>query len=126
MKSNQIRLNSIDALRGLAAVIIVLYHARGMLWVGTREVWQRYGLSPNVNAWLGYVSLPLSTFGGFAALALFFVLSGYCIHRRGARNLSFNSNLNLKEFALRRLWRIYPTYIAALCFTALVDAYLIT
>ena len=127
MKSDNNRLHSIDALRGLAAITIVLYHARSMLWIGVKEAWQKYGLSLNINAWLGYLTVPLY-FGGFAAIGLFFILSGYCIHRQGALKLSRNPNapFNFKQFALRRLWRIYPTYIAALFITAVIDAYLNT
>lgn len=123
MKSPQNRLKSIDALRGLAALTIVIYHARAMLWVGLGETWRLYGFSADINAWLGYATAPLS-FGGLA-VALFFILSGYCIHRRGAQHLAANPNaqINFKQFAFRRLWRIYPIYFAALCITALVDAY---
>lgn len=125
MKSTPNRLNSIDALRGLAALTVVFYHARAMLWVGLGETWKQYGLSTNINGWLGYATAPLY-FGGLA-VELFFVLSGYCIHRRGARNLAANpsSEINLKQFAFRRLWRLYPTYFAVLCITAFVDAYVI-
>ncbi|KST63318.1 hypothetical protein BC008_39230 [Mastigocoleus testarum BC008] len=123
--SIQSRLTSIDALRGLAALIIVIYHARPIFWIGLAQTWRSYGLSPNINAWLGYATFPLS-FGGLA-VDLFFVLSGYCIHRRGARNLASNSHskLNLRQFFLRRFLRIYPVYFFSLCVTAIVDYYII-
>lgn len=117
------RINSIDALRGLAALIIILYHARSMFWIGLGETWRRHGLDFHLNSWLGYATAPLS-FGGLA-VGLFFVLSGYCIHRRGAKNLAINptAKLDLKKYFFKRFWRIYPTYFAALCVTALVDFY---
>lgn len=123
MKLTQNRLNSIDALRGLAALIIVFYHARPMFYIGLSELWKQYGLSVNLNAWLGYATFPLSW--GALAVELFFILSGYCIHRRGAKNLAVNpdTRIDLKKFFLRRLWRIYPVYFVALCITAIVDAY---
>jgi peptidoglycan/LPS O-acetylase OafA/YrhL len=123
-QSYQARLNSIDALRGLAALIVVFYHARPMFWVGLGEIWKQYGLRADINAWLGYATAPLY-FGGLA-VNLFFVLSGYCIHRKGAKNLVSDdkAQINWKQYAVRRIWRIYPTYIAALCITALVDAYI--
>lgn len=126
MQSPSNRLNSIDALRGLAALMVVLYHARSLLWVGIVDTWRRYGLSADINAWLGYATAPLY-FGGLG-VTLFFVLSGYCIHRRGAQCLAVKpaAQLNLKVFAFRRIWRIFPTYFAVLCITALVDAYVIT
>jgi len=125
MQSPSERLNSIDALRGLAVLMVVLYHARSMLWIGIAQTWRQHGLSGDINAWLGYATAPLS-FGGLG-VTLFFVLSGYCIHRRGAQRLAVNPvvQLNLKMFYFRRIWRIFPTYFAALCITAIVDAYII-
>ncbi|MEH2242828.1 acyltransferase family protein [Nostoc sp.] len=124
--SYQARLNSIDALRGLAALTVVFYHARPMFWVGLGEIWKQYGLSIDINSWLGYATAPLY-FGGLA-VNLFFIISGYCIHRRGAQQLisDCKTSLNLKQYAIRRIWRIYPTYIAALLITALVDTYVRT
>ncbi|SRR5579883_1458176 len=123
--SNITRLNSIDALRGLAALIVVIYHARAILWVGLSETWKRYGLSPNINSWLGYATTPFSV--GGLAVVLFFVLSGYCIHRKGALALACNpdAKLDIKQFLIRRLWRIYPVYVLSLCITAIIDSYLI-
>jgi peptidoglycan/LPS O-acetylase OafA/YrhL len=125
-KSNIARLNSIDSLRGLAALIVVIYHARAMLWIGLSETWRQYGLSLDIINWLGYATAPFSL--GGLAVALFFVLSGYCIHRKNALTLSQNPNtkLELKQFIARRLWRIYPVYFISLCITAIIDAYLIT
>lgn len=116
------RLSSIDALRGLAALVVVLYHARGSWWIGASETYRHYGLSLNVNAWLGYISVPLSL--GNLGVTLFFVLSGYCIHRRGANLLAANTSEqpDWRGFFARRFFRIYPTYLAALLLTALIDA----
>jgi peptidoglycan/LPS O-acetylase OafA/YrhL len=126
-KDTSKRLQSIDTLRGIAALVVLLYHARVMLWVGLKETWNQYGLSANPNAWLAYLTIPV-TFCGGLAVSLFFVLSGYCIHRRGAKRLANESrpSINLKQFALRRLWRLYPTYIAALLLTVLVDSFVFT
>ena len=115
---------AIDALRGLAALSVLLFHARGMFWVGFVQTYRQNGLGLNFNAWLGYLSEPFSY--GFLGVNLFFVLSGYCIHRRGALMLAKNpqATLDYGAFAARRFWRIYPTYVAALIITALVDAWI--
>jgi peptidoglycan/LPS O-acetylase OafA/YrhL len=120
------RVSSIDALRGLAALSVVIYHARNIFWVGLAETYRHYGLRPDFSALLGYLSAPFS-YGGLG-VTLFFVLSGYCIHRRGAGQLAMNprAELNLKAFVVRRFWRIYPTYAAALLITAAIDLYLTT
>ena len=115
---------SIDALRGLAALMVLVYHARASMWVGTGATYREYGLSVNPNALLGYLSFPFS-YGGLG-VTLFFVLSGYCIHRRGARQIAQGreGELNWKSFALRRFWRIYPTYVFALLLTMAIDHWL--
>ncbi|MEI7459121.1 MAG: acyltransferase [Pirellula sp.] len=118
------RLNAIDGLRGLAALAVLVYHSRSSFWVGINATYREHGLAPNLNAWIGYLTAPFS-FGGLG-VTLFFVLSGYCIHRRGARNLATKEprDLNLAKFASRRFWRIFPTYVCALLFTALIDYWL--
>ena len=40
----------------------------------------------------------------------FIVLSGYCIHRNGARR---DNNFAMKGYALRRIFRIWPVYVLA-------------
>lgn len=89
-----------------------------------RAAYAHYGLTLNPGAWLGYLSAPLSL--GSLGVTLFFVLSGYCIHRAGAKRLAKepNGTLALKSYFLRRLWRIYPVYVAALLVTGIVDYYL--
>ena len=118
------RLNAIDGLRGLAALAVLVYHARSSFWVGIGATYREHGLGPNLNAWIGYLTAPFN-FGGLG-VTLFFVLSGYCIHRRGARNLATNEprDFDLASFASRRFWRIFPTYVCALLFTALIDYWL--
>jgi peptidoglycan/LPS O-acetylase OafA/YrhL len=56
--------------------------------------------------------LPLSL--GWAGVAAFFVISGFCIH------LSFARNPNWRNFWLRRCFRIYPAYFFALLLFALL------
>lgn len=118
------RLHAIDGLRGLAAFAVLVFHARSYLWIGASATYREHGLEPNLNAWIGYLTVPFS-FGGLGVI-LFFVLSGYCIHRRGARNLASSnpSEFNLVKFANRRFLRIFPTYVCALLFTALIDYWL--
>jgi peptidoglycan/LPS O-acetylase OafA/YrhL len=118
------RVSSIDALRGLAALSVVIYHARELLWVGLAATYHRYGLRPDFSALAGYLTAPFS-YGG-QGVTLFFVLSGYCIHRRGAAKLAADSEtkLDCRNFALRRFWRIYPTYFCGLLLTALIDWWL--
>ena len=52
---------------------------------------------------------------GFAGVAIFFVISGFCIH------LSFQQQgRSWKTFYIRRFFRLYPAYFAALIFSTIV------
>lgn len=109
-------------MRGLAALIVVVFHARDSLWTGISNLWKQYGWDGGVNVWLGYLTLPFSY--GDVAVTLFFVLSGYCIHRSGAELIAKHgteSSPSWSDYVWRRFWRIYPTYVAALIITGIVD-----
>src|SRR6266516_1400991 len=75
-------LADIDMLRGMAALVVAAYHTRETTWVGIREFWNLHGLHAEPQAILGYVTFPL--IWGFIGVPIFFVLSGYCIHRSQA------------------------------------------
>ena len=115
------RVLSIDGLRGLASLAVLFYHSRAVLWIGTSETFQKHGLSFNLNVLISYLTLPFN-FGGLGVV-LFFVLSGYCIHRRGAQQLADDpaASFHYGRFFSRRFWRLYPTYVAALVLTSAID-----
>jgi len=82
---------ALDGLRGIAALMIVFYHCG--------------------------VELRAAPFfvPGFTGVHLFFVLSGYLIARPFLARLIENRPLpSWRRYALRRLVRIYPTYLVAL------------
>jgi peptidoglycan/LPS O-acetylase OafA/YrhL/glycosyltransferase involved in cell wall biosynthesis len=87
----QQRLDYIDGLRGLAAAVVLLYHA----WIFSGSPWN--------SAWN-----PLES--GYAGVNLFLVLSGFCIYWPLANGRS----MSLREFAVRRFRRIAPPYYAAI------------
>ncbi len=103
------RLDSIDALRGIAALMVAGYH-----------VWGHYGVYPfpsigvvpqTPNASLfAYLVSPLRW--GYLGVSLFLVLSGFCIHLPFARKkkASGDHQFNARQFYLRRMWRLYPAY----------------
>ena len=109
------RLHGIDILRALAALVVVLYHARTEFWIGLQQTYRIYGshtVRPDI--WLSYASIPFSL--GWLGVPVFFVLSGYCIHLGVARKLTNDPGhrLDVRKFYIRRIVRIYPVYIAAL------------
>ncbi len=103
----------ISYLRGLAALGVVLYHVRIDLWVGFNA--HAGNAFDRAAAWL---SLPTIFMG--SGVMLFFVISGFCIHvpyggPKGKR-------LDLREYGVRRLFRIYPPYLVALLGAFFVQA----
>jgi len=101
------RSERINQLRGLAALAVVACH------VGVSA----YRDAPNVGGspwpWLG-----LLLGFGYLGVPLFFVISGFCIHLPQARRLAAAgaaaSPPIWRRFFVRRFWRLYPPYLAAL------------
>jgi peptidoglycan/LPS O-acetylase OafA/YrhL len=113
---------AIDWLRGAAAIAVLGYHARAVLWVGVSS-WLQSGRLAwfNIDFLLGMISIPFRW--GDWGVPLFFVISGYCIHRPyvNKRNSQRDYRLKLSHYFARRVWRIYPTLVAALILTAALD-----
>lgn len=85
-------LNSIQFLRGFAALMVVIHHTGGYI--------RRY-YAPHLL--LG------DYFGiGFAGVDLFFVISGFIIHFTSKKYL--NNPSKLKEYLTKRFVRVYPIY----------------
>jgi len=115
MKNSE-RIPVIDFLRGLSCLGVLLYHVRVDLWIGWWRITsypQEYSSFAEAMAWL---SIP-TPFMGYAVV-LFFLISGFCIHYP---NTSGNAKLCWKTYLIRRFWRIYPAYFAALLFTACIS-----
>lgn len=103
MRAN--RLLSIDALRGGAALAVVLFHATGA------TAWDSSAQSPK-SLW--ELLLFLLSFG-FIGVWLFFVISGFCIHLRWAKAASKGNpaSIDFVSFWKRRIRRLYPAYLVA-------------
>ena len=99
------RLRSIDALRGIAALGVVLYHGVGA-----------HPTTP--QGFFSYVALPFEYLfaQGYVGVFLFFVISGFCIHLQWAkaRAAGLPYQITFKAFWKRRLRRLYPPYLFAL------------
>lgn len=113
MKSQPEHIGFLDLFRGIAILAVFLFHCLGaafgidnLPWNG---IFRDYSYSKAMVALLPLTYCKMS-------VALFFVISGFCIH------LSFQKNHadGFKPFFVRRFWRIYPPYLLALVFFALV------
>ncbi len=112
MKSSIKNVALIDYLRGIAILAVLLIHTvitifgyDGLPWKG----WLRDFSAP----FPFYCFLPFGV--GNVGVPIFFVVSGFCIH------MSFQQQgRRWGGFFIRRVFRIYPAYLAALIFSALL------
>jgi peptidoglycan/LPS O-acetylase OafA/YrhL len=121
--ANSERLHFLDGIRGLAALVVVFHHF--------------HTLAPGVGAWMPLSELksggwaewtlfafkfpPLAMFvAGPSAVMVFFVLSGFVLHRMiaGMKDYTFFGYL------IRRAIRLYGPYIAAFALALCADAFL--
>jgi peptidoglycan/LPS O-acetylase OafA/YrhL len=116
------KLRFLDSLRGLAALYVVIGHARWLLWEGYTSGYlqhpEDYGL---IEKFLVYF---LSIFKfGHEAVIFFFVLSGFVIHLNYIDKLGQFSNFKnvVSNFYFKRFKRIYPVLIFALGLTFVCD-----
>ena len=100
------RLRSIDALRGIAALGVVLYHA----------IEQGKNALPNNFFDYPVRALQFISSYGYIGVFLFFVISGFCIHLQWAKAKAtgVEPDVRFGPFWKRRLRRLYPPYIIAL------------
>jgi len=112
----------IDAMRGFAALLVAYFHCRQVVWVGMQAFHHGVGRSFSPGALAAYLTLPIAW--GSAGVPIFFVISGYCIHRGGALRLAGDPayRLDAGNFWLRRFARIYPVLLAALVLTFALDS----
>src|SRR6476646_2983744 len=90
------KLVSVDWLRGIAAVIVLIHHSTTFFYRARFE---------NLTGWRALLVTILCQ--GWLGVAMFFVISGFCIHlpHVGMERLQY------RAFAIRRFWRLYPPYI---------------
>ncbi len=108
-------------MRGFAALLVAYFHCRQVAWVGMQSFHQSVGHALSFSSIVAYLTLPIAW--GSAGVPIFFVISGYCIHRGGALRLAQNPDyrLDTANFWARRFARIYPVLLAALLLTFALD-----
>jgi peptidoglycan/LPS O-acetylase OafA/YrhL len=107
----------LDSLRGLAAFYVLLTHARLFLFASAGTI---VALDGDILLRATAYVLGLTRYG-HAAVILFFLVSGYAIHFRQAHRLAAGTAAmdSWRDYAVRRLRRIYPPLIAAVALTVL-------
>lgn len=101
MDSKANRFEVLDALRGIAATVVMLFHY----------------LAGYDNEF-GYSSRPIILFeDGFFGVQLFFIISGFVIY------YSITNSKNVRDFLIRRFIRLFPTYWFCMFLTFAVVSY---
>ena len=108
MSSNKrIHLPFLDGIRGIAILAVFFYHSLGESFGFDKLKWD--GLIRDFDTSASFLALYPFTYGN-AGVAIFFVVSGFCIHLSYLRSKEKSWLL----FANKRLFRIYPPYLFAL------------
>jgi peptidoglycan/LPS O-acetylase OafA/YrhL len=109
------RLRGIDALRGIAALGVVFYHA----------VDQGRNVLPNNLFQYPVRVVQFASSFGYIGVFLFFVISGFCIHLQWAKAKAAGTepDIHFGAFWKRRIRRLYPPYIIALLLFLLMTAW---
>jgi peptidoglycan/LPS O-acetylase OafA/YrhL len=102
MTQRRLNLRTLDMLRGMLAVYVLLGHCRWLLWAG-HSAWMA---APHA-AWLVPITFASASVRyGREAVMVFFVLSGFFIHLRFAQRTSEQPALPAGEFYRRRAHRL--------------------
>lgn len=108
-KAESGHLDFLDALRGVAILMVFGFHLLAASFGYEQLPWQ--GLFPGQpESRSFYLLFPLTY--GWAGVAVFFVISGFCIHLNYMRN----REQGWAPFFIRRFFRIYPPYLVAVLF----------
>lgn len=101
-------LDRLDVVRGAAILGVLLFHCLNSTWGpersfpywnGVRKI--TFDLTSGTAFWL------YPCFLGFLGVAMFFCLSGFCIHYSASRSKSAG---RWREFLIKRAFRIVPAY----------------
>ncbi len=108
--SAQNRLEFVDGIRGLAALYIVLYHALLAVIISGYGG----GLHPLVYGYTAWMQF------GNLGVAVFIVLSGFCLMVPVARSANKELSGGIRAFLVRRGRRILPPYYVGITLSALL------
>ena len=112
---NSLRLRGLDALRGMACVAIVLFHATD----------RTEHAIPNGLLHYPVLAIQFAISQTYISVFLFFVISGFCIHLQWARERAGGEEkprIPFGAFWKRRIRRLYPPYVIAVALYLLLTA----
>jgi peptidoglycan/LPS O-acetylase OafA/YrhL len=111
MTSATERVPIVDGLRGIAILMVVLFH----IYISSRFAFQLMGIG---------IPFEFHTFtqAGYFGVQIFFFVSGFCLMLPyAAAACGKRPYPQLSEYVSRRFWKIVPSYYLALFFVAFID-----
>ncbi len=110
----------LDGLRGIAAFIVLVGHARLLLWEGFSAGYKNHSEAYSLSDKIFMYAFSIFRYG-HEMVVLFFILSGFVIHLRFS-NREKRGVMNLKTFWYRRLKRLYPPLVFTLLLAFILDS----
>lgn len=114
MQSKNKHITVLDPLRGTAILFVFLYHCLGAGFARDHLAWNGIFRDFSLASGQRVFTLLFPVTFGYLGVALFFVVSGFCIHLSFARNPAQGYG----GFYARRFFRIYPPYLVVLVIMA--------
>ena len=111
-KSVSGRVDGLDHIRGCAILMVCMYHCLWATFGYDQLGWSGWFRNLDHDS-TTFLALAPVTFG-FGGVAVFFAISGFCIHLSYQRS----SDKSWMKYLWRRLFRIYPPFLVALLFFA--------
>jgi len=113
LSQKKYHIEKIDILRGIAILSVFLFHCLYILFPNYEIATYNQKGFIDINNTADFL-IHFSPFSfGWSGVELFFIISGFLIHYG---YLNKNEILDVKDFYLKRFWRIVPPYILVLFF----------
>ncbi len=116
---SKLKFSLLHSIRGIAALYVVVYHARFILWSGTSEYLLRFPRAGWHFVDYALCGIDLFFSAGSQMVIIFFVLSGFFITMTLQKNETSAAN-KFQQFYIIRCIRIYIPYVASIVFGTLV------
>ena len=121
LPETRVRLHALDALRGLAALAVVLWHWQHFQLLGTHQLtWSNTAPPLDHSHQPFFWALSLFYSSGYIAVDLFFLISGFIFFWLYADRLGDRS-LSVIDFWVLRITRLYPLHLVTLLVVAALE-----
>lgn len=106
-----VRNNTLDFIRACAVLLVIFNHLHPLEWAKS---------DPIIKKLVGYFFYVINT-GGWIGVDLFFVLSGFLVSGLLFKEYQISGRIDAGRFLIRRGFKIYPSFIAMLVLTLILE-----